>query len=110
MNREPVELRVGGRTYRVASSATDDDLMRLARVVDDKLRELGPSVAFHPQSMLLVAISLAHEIEEERERHRATAERAKAQLERLLERVDAALEAPEGDAQPAPQPQPPAIT
>jgi hypothetical protein len=35
MNRgASVELRVGGQTYRVASSATDDELQRLAGIVD----------------------------------------------------------------------------
>lgn len=92
MHRAPVELRVAGHTYRVASSATEDDLRRLAGVVEEKLRSLGPTVSFHPHSMLLVAISLAHELESERAQRRDVERRAKEMLQHLLKRVDAALE------------------
>jgi cell division protein ZapA len=92
MNRAPVELRVAGHTYRVASTATEDELRRLARVIEDKLRALGASASFHPQSILLVAISLAHELEEERARRERSEERCREMLAQVLERVDAALE------------------
>lgn len=93
MNRAAaVELRVGGHTYRVASSATEDDLRRLASVVDSKLRQISSSTAFHPQSMLLVAMSLAHELEQERGRRVHVEDQARKMLNRLLEQVDAALE------------------
>jgi cell division protein ZapA len=108
MNRgASVELRVGGQTYRVASSATDDELLRLAGIVDTKLRQLGGSTAFHPQSMLLVAISLAHELEEERARRKHVEARSREMLQHLLERVDSALELTddgEADASPASPP------
>lgn len=92
MDRAPVELRVGGQTYRVIGSASADDLQRLARIVDGKLRELSTSTAFHPQSMLLVAISLAHELEQERARRKDVEHRSREMLRTLLDRVDAALE------------------
>jgi cell division protein ZapA len=99
MERAPVELRVGGQTYRVVGSANADELERLAKVVDGKLRELSVSTAFHPQSMLLVAMTLAHELEQERVRARELEQkvrevehRSREMLSTLIDRVDQALE------------------
>lgn len=103
MDRAPVELRVGGQTFRVVASTNADELQRLARIVDGKLRELAVSSAFHPQSMLLVAMTLAHELEEERSRRRDVERRSRDMLQHLLERVDAALELAEPNG-PAPTP------
>lgn len=103
MDRAPVELKVGGQTYRVLASTTADDLQRLARVVDGKLRELSAGGAYHPQSLLLVALTLAHEVEEERQRRRDVESRARNMLDTLLERVDSALSLVEADEVPAAQ-------
>lgn len=100
MERPSVELRVGGQVYRVVGSATPDELQRLARIVDGKLREMSASGAFHPQSMLLVAMTLAHELEQERTRRRDTEERSRDALRTLLERVDAAIELVDTDGAP----------
>jgi hypothetical protein len=40
MAARPVELRVGGQSYRVVSSASAEDLERLAAMVDEKLTSL----------------------------------------------------------------------
>ena len=106
MDRAPVELRVGGQTFRVVANANADELERLARIVDGKLRELQVSTAFHPQSMLLVAMTLAHEVEEERARRHHVEKRSQDMLRRVLERVDAALA--EGESiEPVPPPEHP---
>lgn len=108
MSRAPVELRVGGQTYRVVASAGEDELKRLAAEVDARLRDLaGPGRAVAPQTLLLAAISLAHELEEERAKRVAMEERSREMLRSVLARIDDALEAlPEGDETPAPAPQP----
>lgn len=98
MERVPVELRVGGQTYRVVGSTSPEELRRLAGVVDGKLREMSSGGALHPQSMLLVAISLAHEIEHERTLRRKSEQRSRELLTTLLDRVDAALETVDEDA------------
>lgn len=93
MSSLPVELRVAGNTYRVVASAEEDVLQRLAAVVDAKVNELtSPGRQVSPQSLLLAAISLAHELEEERRKRRQLEERARTMFTSLLERVDAALE------------------
>lgn len=100
MDRAPVEVRVGGHTYRVVASTSADDMQRLAHVVEGKLRELPGASALHPQSMLLVAMSLAHELEHERALRRKSEQRSRELLTTLLDRVDAALELIDEDEAP----------
>lgn len=87
-----VHLRVGGQTYRVVTSASDDELQRLAAMVDQKIAAVvPPGRAVTPQAMLLAAMALAHDLEEERARSSALAERTRGAFGRMLERVDNAL-------------------
>lgn len=92
MPKRPVELRVGGQSYRVVSSAAPEELERLASVVDDKLVALSPAGRpVQPQALLLAAIALAHEAEEQRRRADRILERSREALGRVLERVDDSL-------------------
>jgi cell division protein ZapA len=105
MPKGPVELRVGGQTYRVIATAEEADLHRLADVVDDRLRKLtAPGRAVSPQSLLLAALSLAHDLEDERNRRVRSEARAREMLSGLLARVDAALEADSAEPSVTPQP------
>ncbi len=93
MSRAPVELRVGGQSYRVVASAEEGELQRLADSVDQRLREVaGPNRAMAPQSLLLAALALAHDLEEERARNRALEARSKEMLRDVLQRIDSLLE------------------
>lgn len=92
MASRAVQLRVGGQSYRVVSSATEEELARLAAIVDEKLRSLvAPGRPMPPQALLLAALALAHDLEEERARVRQLSGRARDAFGRILERVDAAL-------------------
>jgi cell division protein ZapA len=103
MSKGPVELRVGGQTYRVVATAEEADLHRLADVVDDRLRKLtAPGRAVSPQSLLLAALSLAHDLEDERNRRVRSEQRAREMLSALLLRIDAALEADSAELAAAP--------
>jgi cell division protein ZapA len=94
MSGSPVELRVGGQTYRVVASAEEGELRRLAGIVDTKLRELtAPGRQISPQALLLAAIALAHDLEEERDRRERTETRWREKLRSVLERIDSALDA-----------------
>jgi cell division protein ZapA len=109
-----VQVRIGGTTYRVVTSASDEDLQRLAAVVDQKLATVvPPGRPVTPQAMLLAAMALAHDLEEERARSAAIAAKARGAVGRMIERVDSvlggALEAPAPFAaspQPVPTPAP----
>lgn len=87
-----VHLRVGGQTYRVTTSSSDEELQRLAAVVDQKIATVvPPGRVVTPQAMLLAALALAYELEEERSRTATVTARARGAFGRMLQRVDAAL-------------------
>jgi cell division protein ZapA len=93
MDRRPVELRVAGQNFRVMSTAPEEDLLRLARMVDAKVTELGARARSQgSQAVLLAAIALAHEVEAERSRRESLERRARELLQRVLGRIDDALE------------------
>jgi cell division protein ZapA len=87
-----VELKVAGQSYRVVSSAGDDELQRLAFLVNRKLAEVAPGArTAPPQTLLLVAMALAHDLEEERGRRRTLEGRTRDLLRRLVGRIDAVV-------------------
>ena len=95
MSQAPIALQIGGQTYRVRAQATEQDLQRLAAAVDARLRLL--SAHSHstpaPQALLLVAISLAHDLEHERILRTNLQRQANDILQMLLEQVDRTLTA-----------------
>jgi len=92
MPGSPVDLVIAGTRYRVVSSASREELQRLAALVDEKLGGLvPPDKPVTPQAMLLAAMAFAHEAERARAAAAATTERAKTVLQGLLGRVDATL-------------------
>jgi cell division protein ZapA len=120
-----VELRVGGQTYRVVATDDDQNVQRLAELVDRKYLEVVPTRGITPQQgIFLTAMALAdearvlaeaakaltEEVEEQRsraarlegERDRSThlATRAREAVARLLQKVDGVLGAAAGVAAP----------
>ncbi len=93
-----VELRIGGQNYRVVSSAPEAELQRLATVVNQKLAEFGPMNRTQPNGLLLVAMALAHEVEEERQRRSSLEARVRALLGGVLHRIDRAFDGSEARA------------
>lgn len=90
-----VELRIAGQNYRVVSSATAEQLERLARMVNQKMSELAPQArADGAHRLLLVALALANDVEEQREQHESLRNRFREFLGRILGRVDSALASP----------------
>jgi cell division protein ZapA len=103
MERRTVQLRVAGQTHRVVTTATDGELKRFVATIEDRLAEVSPrGRAVHPQALLLAALALVHDLEEERERSRRIEARARESLSQLVERIDAALEAGEDAEEPSP--------
>jgi cell division protein ZapA len=93
MDRRTVELRIAGQSYKVVSTASEQDLHRLAETVSAKVTEMTPrGRATSPQSMLLAAIALAHELEAERDRRESLERRTRDLLRRVLVRIDDALD------------------
>jgi len=94
MSPATVALTVGGQVYRVRSAATEQELRKLAAAVDARLRSLAATThsAVAPQALLLVAISLAHDLEHEIALRKQVELAAQDSLQLLLERIDGALE------------------
>lgn len=96
MDGRAVSLRVAGQSYRVVSSASPEELQRLADSVTAKVEELTPAGrAAAPQAVILAALALARDLEEERSRRHAVERRAKEMLRRVLGKLDAALGTPD---------------
>jgi cell division protein ZapA len=92
MDARPVNLRIAGQSYKVVSSASESELHRLAETVNAKVESLtAPGKAANPQAVLLAAMALAHELEEERARRVAVERRAREMLRRVLGSIDEAL-------------------
>ena len=93
MDGRAVSLRIAGQSYKVVSSADEEELHRLAETVSAKVVELTPDgKAVAPQTVLLAAMALAHELEQERARRMSLERRAKDMLRRVLGRIDDALD------------------
>ena len=93
MDGRPVSLRIAGQSYKVVSSAGEAELQRLADAVSAKVEELTPQgKAPSAQAVVLAAMALAHELEEERARRLFVERRAKDMLRRVLGRIDDALD------------------
>jgi cell division protein ZapA len=93
MSEAAVQLKVAGKTYQVVTSAAEDELHRLAKKVEDALEGvLPPGRQPSPQALVLAAITLAHDLEEERALRQSAEERHKKVLRSLLGRVDQVLE------------------
>lgn len=87
------------------ASAGETELRRLAGVVDERLRSLtAPGRQVSSQALVLAALALAHDLEEERSLRRRQEQRSQEMLKTLLSRIDAALESDdraESDARPS---------
>jgi cell division protein ZapA len=106
MERRTVQLRVAGQTHRVVTTASDADLKRFVGIIESKLAEVNPrGRALPPQALLLAALALAHDLEEEQARSSRLESRAREALGHLVERIDAAL-ADEGNGAPLQAPGP----
>jgi cell division protein ZapA len=93
VDRRTVELHIAGQNYRVVSSAPEEDLQRLARMVGAKLAEVVPKGRpVPPQALLLAAMALAHEVETARDERETLERRTRDLLGRALVRIDDALE------------------
>ncbi len=94
MDRRTVEVRIGGQNVRVVSSASDEELRRLAQVVSKKLEDVSPAGRpMPPQALVLAAMALAHELESERALRESLERRTRDLMRRLLVRLDEALDA-----------------
>jgi cell division protein ZapA len=104
MMRAAVEVHVGGQLYRLVASSGEQTIQRYAGVVNERLRELtGSERTSHPQAMLLVAMALAHDLEQERAQRASERSNTEQQLRQLLGRVNEALDGVDENGDPLSQ-------
>jgi len=88
-----VSLEVGGQLYRIVASVPEEHLRRLAAVVDTRVRAIVPKgKPTSPSAILLAAIALAADLEDERSKREELQARSRDVMRRLLARIDEALE------------------
>ncbi len=93
MERRAIQLRVAGQTYKVMSTADEEELRHFATLVDDRVGELVPKGRAIPgNAILLAAIALAHDLEQERSLRHSLERKTRDVLRRVLMRIDHALE------------------
>jgi cell division protein ZapA len=93
MERRAIQLRVAGQTYKVLSTSDEDELRRLAALVDDRVGALVPKGRTIPgNAILLAALALAHDLEQERSVRHSLERKMRDVLRRVLMRIDHALE------------------
>ena len=103
MARTPVALTVGGQEYRIVANVPEDTLRRFGAVVEARIRELvPPDKPVPPTAILLAAIALAHDLDEERSNREAVGARSRDVLRRLLARIDDALDSPDSSEEANP--------
>jgi len=105
MSQGPVAIKIGGQTYRVRAQASEQELQRLAATVDSRLRQLPATSlgAASQQALLLVALSLAHELDNERAARKNLQRDTAELLQLLLDHVDRTLATAEAAIAAVPQ-------
>jgi cell division protein ZapA len=97
MSRRTVVLTIGSKEYKVVSSATPEELTRLASTVSARLAEVPPG-RDPAQALVLTALALAHDLEAEQQRSRSLERRSRDMLRRVLVRLDNVLDLDEAGA------------
>lgn len=92
--RQVVELRVGGQTYRVVTTGSPEETRRIAALLDERVLAVTPrgKSMTHQQAMFLAAMSLAQELTRVRDQSTALIGDVRQRFQRLLGRVDEALD------------------
>ena len=98
--RRTVKIKLAGREYRVVTTASDAELKRLVGRVEGRLAEVAGRRGGTPEAILLTAIALAHDVEEQERRADRVVAKAQRVGGELLRRVDDALGSGGGEGGP----------
>ncbi len=94
--KRTVQIEIAGARYRMSSDADENYLQRLADIVNDRVRALGPKAAraaSPAQLLAVVALSLAEDLEASERRHVALETKTRQVVTAALRRIDQRLEA-----------------
>lgn len=92
MERRTVQLRVGGQCFRVVTTASEEELSRCSAMLDAKIDQVaGRTRSLSPQTIVLAALGLAHDLDVERARARGLEGALRTRVAEMLEAVEASL-------------------
>ena len=94
--KRTVQIEIAGARYRMSSDADENYLQRLADIVNDRVRALGPKAAraaSPAQLLAVVALSLAEDLEAAERRQEALETRTRQVVGAAIRRIDQRLEA-----------------
>ena len=89
-----ISIKVGGHSFQIRSDADEEHLRELAADVNERFEAIekrGPRASQEFRAMAMVAILMADELYEARQRASAIRESARAFAARLIERIDELL-------------------
>jgi cell division protein ZapA len=93
--QEPVTVEIFGETYNVRGEGDPAYLTELARIVDDRMREIAPQVATGDRTKIaiLAALNIADEFSRYRRDRETGVGKWKQRTEQLIDRLGAQLDA-----------------
>jgi hypothetical protein len=90
----PLEIKVGGLSYRLKTDVDPSKLRRLAAIVDEHVSDCNPLGKLSPtQALLYAALTLAEQLDQERTINQTIESTARDSLNQMLYRIDAAIDA-----------------
>ncbi len=92
--KKTVTLDIAGASYRMQVDADEEHLRKLADIVNERVRALGPkalSRATPTQLLVMVALGLADDLQAAESRSRSVEEATRRALTRAIARIDARL-------------------
>ncbi len=93
--QEPVSVEIFGETYNVRGEGDPAYLTELARIVDDRMREIAPQVPTGDPTKIaiLAALNIADEFSRYRRERESGVGKWKKKTEQLIERLGTQIEA-----------------
>lgn len=86
-------VTIHGSSYQLRTDMTEESLAQLAKIVDQKMRELDPQGTLPPNKVsVLTSLTIAGELMEEKERSSKVKSDVTDRVSRLKDMLDAALE------------------
>lgn len=90
---------VANKAYRVITTASDEEIAVLSRLVDERIRGISGGRPVTLETAVLVAMSFAHDAELNRTRADQVENDARSVMGRVLDRIDSALGPQDGPDQ-----------
>ena len=95
-DKRTVTLEIAGSKYRMTSDADEEHLQGLARMINERIEDLGPKAkrtATPAQLLAVVALGLADDLVIAERRRRDVERLTRDTVERAIARIDERLEA-----------------